>query len=80
MRKNGVWIQVFSGGRGNKGSCFKKFILKILQQKFGSIKKINSSLHQQNKNMQQILSHIETANRFSPKGDYAMAGQVLLHE
>lgn len=30
--------------------------------------------------MQQILSHIETANRFSPKGDYPMAGQVLLHE
>ena len=31
-------------------------------------------------NMQRILSHIETANRFSPKGDYVMAGQVLLHE
>lgn len=29
--------------------------------------------------MQQILSHIKTANRFSPKGDYRMAGQVLLH-
>ncbi len=30
--------------------------------------------------MHQILLHIETANRFSPKGDYWMAGQVLLHE
>ena len=30
--------------------------------------------------MQRKLSHIETINRFSPKGDYVMAGQVLLHE
>jgi hypothetical protein len=29
--------------------------------------------------MQQILSHIEIANRFSPKGYDATAGQVLLH-
>ena len=30
--------------------------------------------------MQHILLHIESANRFSPKGDYTIAGQVLLHE
>ncbi len=58
----------------------RKYILKISFQKFGTINKIVSSLQQQNKNMQRILSHIETVNRFSPKGDYAMAGQVLLHE
>jgi hypothetical protein len=56
-----------------------KIILKNILQKFGTIKKIDSSLHSQIKIMQRILSHIETANRFSPKGDYVMAGQVLLH-
>lgn len=57
----------------------RKYFFKILQQKFGNNKKLVQSLHSQNKNMQRILSHIETANRFSPKGDYVMAGQVLLH-
>lgn len=30
--------------------------------------------------MQRIQLHIESANSFSPKGDYAVEGQVLLHE
>jgi hypothetical protein len=56
------------------------FFFGIPQKKFGTIKKIGSSLQPQNKNMQSIQSHIETGNRFSPKGDYPMAGQVLLQE
>lgn len=51
---------------------------KIFKQKFGAIKKINSSLHRQNKKMQLHLSHIESVNWFSPKGDYTRSGQVLL--
>jgi len=61
------------------GKTILKIYFKIIQQKFGTIEKINSSLQQQNKNMQYKLSHIETANRFSPMGDYVMTGQVLLH-
>ncbi len=62
------------------GLIRNKFIFKIIQQKFGTIKKINSSLHRQNKNMQRNLSHIETANWFSPKGDYTNCGACSAEE
>jgi hypothetical protein len=58
----------------------RKNIFKLSVEKFGNIRKIDSSLHPQTKNMQRILLHIETANRFSPKSDYPVAGQVWLHE
>ena len=44
------------------------------------LQKINSSLHRQNKNMQRNLSHIETANWFSPKGDYTNCGACSAEE
>ncbi len=57
-------------------------ILKKVSQKFGGIKKIVSSLHcktNNNSNMLQVKLHIETANRFSPMGDYCwISGACML--
>jgi hypothetical protein len=55
-----------------------KLFLKFLLKKFGAIKKIDSSLHCKTKNMQRILLHIESANKFSPVGDYTVCGACML--
>lgn len=57
----------------------EKIFLKISLKKFGNIKKINSSLHRKQKQMQRITLHIESANWFSPKGDYTFCGACMLH-
>jgi flagellar motor switch protein FliM len=58
---------------------------KYFKNKFGSFKKINSSLHRKTKlkttNMLRIQLHIETANCFSsPKGDYNNCGACYADE
>jgi hypothetical protein len=54
---------------------------KIVSLKFGSIKKIFSSLHPQKiTNVLRIQLHIETVNWFSPKGDYTDCGACNAEE
>jgi hypothetical protein len=53
---------------------------KISLSKFGSNKKLFQSLHRKIKNMQRIKLHIETANWFSPKGDYTVCGACNAEE
>ena len=58
----------------------KKNIFKIYSQKFGSIKKLFSSLHPQISNMQRRQLHIESLNLFSPKGDATDSGACYAAE
>ena len=61
-----------------------KIILKISSQKFGNIKKINSSLQRKQnlkqQNMLRIKLHIETAGCFSPKGYDNNAGACYAYK
>lgn len=57
-----------------------KYFFKINAPIVGNIKKINTSLHPQNKNMLRLQAHIETENRFSPKRDYTSCGACYAAE
>ncbi len=59
---------------------YKKYFFKNTLQKTWHYQKNKFIFALLNNKMQRILLHIESANWFSPKEDYTMAGQVLLHE